>query len=237
VHLLAKGARRGKWAQAAGLEPFCLLEVLYMDKEDRDLHTLRDSDLLRSNGAFRGDLVRWAAGSLVLEMIDRASSGEGESGGLFDLAMAFVEEAERLAAEGEKQNSTAAVIAALLPFAWAVFRLQGIAPQIGRCIISGVTKGPFPFLDVERGGVVAKSALADHSSGAGSLVKIDEGLRRILISWLMEWPLPRGERAAPPPAIRLSTRQMQQLLELLNRLAAWHFEGPLKSAPMLKRLL
>ncbi|MBD0373986.1 MAG: DNA repair protein RecO, partial [Pyrinomonadaceae bacterium] len=48
VRAVAKGARRLKSRFGAGLEPFTLLSLSYFEKENRELVTLRQTDIQRS---------------------------------------------------------------------------------------------------------------------------------------------------------------------------------------------
>ncbi|GAB4321163.1 MAG: hypothetical protein Kow0059_15730 [Candidatus Sumerlaeia bacterium] len=82
------------------------------------------------------------------------------------------------------------------------------------------------------------------------LVALDESVRRILFSWLVrrrpfDVPAPpdthrSGRKTAAEadlPSLRLSAQQERALLGVLDRLAAEHFDRPLKSLPLLERLL
>src|SRR5215210_1690210 len=71
LRAVARGARRLKSKYGAGLEPYTLLALSYYEKEGRELHSLREAEIMRSYFHLSGSVEMMAAlahlGELVLE--------------------------------------------------------------------------------------------------------------------------------------------------------------------------
>ena len=71
VRAVARGARRLKSKYGAGLEPYTLLALSFYEKEGRELHSVRDAEILRSYFHLSGSVETMKAlahmGALVLE--------------------------------------------------------------------------------------------------------------------------------------------------------------------------
>jgi DNA repair protein RecO (recombination protein O) len=223
LHLLAKGARRSRSKALSGLEPFCLVEVMYFEKEDRELHTVRESTLLQANTPFRENLSSWALANLFFEVVDKVSVSGEQQKSLFDLAGVFL----RQVGEWDKVES-----ASYLPFLYALLKGQGVAPLIARCVECGGKK-TFVGIAIEKGGVLCQSChnkLTDRESY--SFFPLKEGTRKILLHFLLNW-----DPASTGRTIRLSRQQEKELLDLFERMCRVHLHTHLKSLPMLQQLM
>ena len=68
VAVIAKGAKRLKSPYRASVEVLARVEVIYSDKESRDVQTLSQCDLADAFPGMKGDLTAFAAASYLAEM-------------------------------------------------------------------------------------------------------------------------------------------------------------------------
>ena len=71
LSVTAKGARRPKSKFGAGLDLMAEIQAVCYIRDDRDLHTLSDCDLLRTFPGLLNDIQKLSYGSAACEMIDR----------------------------------------------------------------------------------------------------------------------------------------------------------------------
>ena len=71
ISVTAKGARRPKSKFGAGLEVMTEIQAVCYVRDDRDLHTLSDCEVLRTFPQLLNDIQRMAYGSGACEMVDR----------------------------------------------------------------------------------------------------------------------------------------------------------------------
>lgn len=125
---IAKGARRSGSKFGGLIEPFAEgYATLYL-KENRDLHTLSDFDLIRERQALGRDLPRYAGGSVVCEMVMRLAPAHRDDR-LFKVLVSGLDalvDAERDDVEGTALRQVWRVVAAL-----------GFAPDLRRCVGCG----------------------------------------------------------------------------------------------------
>ena len=69
VKVVAKGARKPKSKFGASLELMTEVQAMCYLREERDLHTLSDCDVLRVFPSLTGDLQRLSYGSAACEMV------------------------------------------------------------------------------------------------------------------------------------------------------------------------
>ena len=71
IPLTAKGARRPKSRFGAGLEVMTEIQAVCYVRDDRDLHTLSDCEVIRTFPSLLNDIQKLAYGSGACEMVDR----------------------------------------------------------------------------------------------------------------------------------------------------------------------
>ena len=196
---IAKGARRPKSRFGGLIEPFAEgYATLYL-KENRDLHTLSDFDLLRDRQRLGTDLLRFAAASVLCELVMRLAPEHRDD----RLYAALVRGLDALLdADGDGVEPTA------LRAVWAVVRTLGFSPELERCVACGrpVGEGPAEF-DHAEGGLRCRSCGADGRVLDGAelatlrAVVADEpvagevgpGQRRLVVDFI-RWHLAEGLR-------------------------------------------
>ena len=102
VRLAAKGARRPKSKFGASLEPITRGIYVYYRRENRDLQTLSDGDILDPYPGIKQDYGRLAYASAVCDLLDAMTVEEDRNPLLYSVAvdsLKWVETAPRVAAE------------------------------------------------------------------------------------------------------------------------------------------
>lgn len=143
--VIAKGAQRPRSRYGGLLETFTEGDAQFYLKDGRDLHTLSGFDLLRSRQALGRDLIAFAGGSLVAELVLRFSTEEPHP----HLYRSAVGSLDRIAAAAPADAASV-----VLGAAWEVIALLGYHPELDHCVACGRAFGPDEpsRFDVEAGG-------------------------------------------------------------------------------------
>lgn len=139
---IAKGALRPKSKFGGVLEPFAEGEATFYLKDDRDLHTMSEFELIRDRQRLGVDLPRFAGASLACELVMRLAPAERDD----RLYRALVNALDAL-----MEASEARVEAVALSAVWGVVRLLGFTPELAAC--------------VECGRIPEEGARFDHAAG------------------------------------------------------------------------
>lgn len=143
---IAKGALRPKSRFGGVLEPFAEGAATFYVKENRDLHTLSAFELVRERQALGSDLERFAAASVLCELVLRLAPEHRDLrlyrslvGGLDDLVAA---PKDRVSATGLRQI-------------WELVGVLGFAPDLTRCLECGrpIPGGQMARFDFPAGGL------------------------------------------------------------------------------------
>lgn len=87
VRVVAKGARRPKSKFGASLEPMTWGRYVYYQRDNRDLQTLSEGDIVHSFEPVKQHYGRLAAGSVVCELLDHMTEEEDRNPLLFRYAL------------------------------------------------------------------------------------------------------------------------------------------------------
>ncbi len=152
---IAKGAKNSRRRFAGTLEPFVRVRAVFRPHASSDLAFLVRCELLAVLRGFTRDLDRFAAGSYVLELVDRLVLGR-ESGGeifrLLDDALALL----------DRDTSLDPVLRA---FELHLLTATGYAPTIDRCRGCGANLGTVPaYLVLTRSGLVCRRCVPPQES-------------------------------------------------------------------------
>ena len=176
---MARGALRPKSRYGGVLEPFTQGTATFFLKENRELQTLSGFDLERSRQRLGDDLVRFAAASLIAEVI-LLTGAEVSDPALYDGVVDWLDRIE--------STPATAVEAQAVTAAWSLVAALGFAPDLERCIRCARAPGDDEEtrFDYTAGGILctvcgagigvalpphARAALASMS--AGSVVHLD----------------------------------------------------------------
>ncbi len=193
--VMARGALRPRSRLSGVLEPFADGTATFYFKPDRDLHTLSDFELTRERQALGRDLQRYAAASVLCELVLRLAPAERDLA-LYSVLVGGLD-ALLEAAPGTVPGTALAVC-------WSLVDVLGFGPDLSGCASCGddlsVREGR---LDVREGTLFCERCLP----GGGVLPPPElAALRR----------LAAGDSAGPSP----STRQVRLLVEFIRHHAA-----------------
>lgn len=128
IRAVARGARRLKSKYGAGLEPYTLVNLSFYEKEGRELHSLREAEIVRSYFHLHGNVEVSGAlghmGELLLEFAPPHEPNEK----LFRMVKACL---EALAHNTEDWR------AILIYFELWLLKLAGFLPNLNSCVDCG----------------------------------------------------------------------------------------------------
>jgi DNA repair protein RecO (recombination protein O) len=193
--VMARGALRPRSRLAGVLEPFADGTATFYFKPDRDLHTLSDFELARERQALGRDLQRYAAASVLCELVLRLAPAERD----LSLYRVLVGGLDALL-----EAAPGTVPGTALASCWSLVDVLGFGPDLSGCASCGddlsVREGR---LDVREGTLVCERCLP----GGGVLPPSElDALRR----------LAAGDPGGPSP----SARQVRLLVEFIRHHAA-----------------
>ncbi len=156
--VMAKGARRLRSRYGGILEPFTDGFATFYLRQNRELHTLSDFELVRPRQALGRDLVRFGGASLLAEIMLRTASEEAAPE-VFSRVRSALDRLE--AASPETVEATA------LAETWALITALGFGPSLDRCVECGeaVPDEGELFLDYAAGGVFCKACQGGGGGG------------------------------------------------------------------------
>lgn len=166
--VMAKGALRPRSRLSGALEPFSDGSATFYLKPERDLHTLSDFDLREGRQALGRDLRRYAAASVLCELVLRLAPAERDPV-LFD---ALVRGLDALLAADQAQVPATAVAAI-----WVLVDVLGFAPDLSGCSRCGdPVEARGGRLDVREGILVCERCLPGGAALPASEI---DALRRL----------------------------------------------------------
>ena len=194
LKLSARGARRPRSRFGGSLEPMTEVHAVCYVRDERDLQTLSECDVLRSRDRLAGDLERLSFGSAACELVDRLTV-EGEPNRRLYRCLTGVLEA--LGGEELEQSE---------PVFWyyqlRVAEALGYRPELSRCLsCRRDLEGPWLWFSTALGGGLCPSC------GEGRGIRVSgEALR--FLGFLQGLKSYRREAMASPPDRRGEIRAM-----------------------------
>jgi DNA repair protein RecO len=169
LSLVAKGARRTKSHFAGNIEPLNLAQLVYYIKPGKDLGTLKEANIKEAHHKLKNDLFQLNIGWSLIWMGRKIPSPMNGLFGLEKRALGFLD-------RGFKEE-------VLVYFLLSLFKLQGIPPQIDKCISCGAKK--FDFFDIVAGGTKCSGCAQKNLIPFGRLEKTFKDLKKgRLQSWV-----------------------------------------------------
>lgn len=179
LSVMAKGLRRRSSKGEAGVATFDQASLVLSYRTDRDLHTLRDVEVIRSRRALGRNLSRFAGASLVAEMVLAHTLHEANPA-LFEL----VEDAMDRMQHAPARELPGTILAA----AWGVLREAGYPPVLDECARCG---GGLPSEALLRFSAAAGGLLCTGCGTSTAGARLGPGAREDLAR------LARGQEVAP----------------------------------------
>jgi DNA repair protein RecO len=162
LSLVAKGARKTKSHFAGNIEPLNLTQLVYYIKPGKDLGTLKEANIKEAHHELKNDLFQLNIGWSLIWIGRKIPSPMNGLFGLEKRALGFLD-------RGFKEE-------VLVYFLLSLFKLQGIPPQIDRCISCGTKK--FDFFDIIAGGAKCSGCAQKKLIPFGELEKVVKDLKR-----------------------------------------------------------
>jgi DNA repair protein RecO (recombination protein O) len=122
---VAKGARRTKSKFGSALEPFSEVHLEYFEKDDRELVSIQQADLIRSSFDIASDLERLGTYTYIAELLTTFAPPHDPNETLYRMVRACL---------GADISSTEAAEAVRLYVEIWVLRLGGLLPDWSRCV-------------------------------------------------------------------------------------------------------
>lgn len=146
---IAKGARRPKSRFGGLIEPFAEGWATIYLKENRELHTLSDFDLIRERQGLGVDLPRFAGASVLCELVMRLAP-EHRDDRLFRALRSGLD----ALVDTDRDRAPAVALREI----WRLVATLGFAPELGRCAGCGRSLGDEPArFDHAAGGLRCRS--------------------------------------------------------------------------------
>lgn len=213
---IAKGAKNSRRRFAGTLEPFLLIRAVFRQRSASDLVFLLRCEFVRALRSFTRDLDRFAAGSYLLELVDRMVFGR-ESG----------RDVYRLVHDGlTLLDGDASSESVLRAFELHLLAASGYAPAFDRCVGCGLPADDTRalYLIVERGGLACRPCVRP-----GEAVRPVGGATARMLAALASRPLDEAASTAREPGTLAEAEAVAELL-----LAAVT-TGPLRSRAFMAR--
>ena len=133
VQLLAKGSRRLQKKRVPGfVDLLSRIDLVFIPKNTDSLSTLTEFDIVSDCRGIRGDLTRLGHAWLAAEIIHCAAQEFAPNRPLYSLVCGLFERLDHAPREG--------LPALMLAFEMRFLQQIGFAPQLDRCVLSGVPR-------------------------------------------------------------------------------------------------
>ncbi|MFH1571919.1 MAG: DNA repair protein RecO [Gemmatimonadota bacterium] len=138
LKVTAKGARRPKSPFGGALEPLVEAQVVCYLRDDRELHTLSDADVVRSFPALLADLERLSYASAACEMVERLTIEHEPNARLYRCLTGVL--------EGMEEVAGGQVEALFWYFQLRAAEALGYRPELGQCLGCGASLAEVPWV-------------------------------------------------------------------------------------------
>ncbi|OVE75197.1 DNA repair protein RecO [bacterium E08(2017)] len=208
IATIIKGAMRPKSAFLGQYDLFYTCELLYYSKERNGLHIARECTPVDTRTAFRSDWKAAACASYVSDIMQRVSFRGGHQPELFDFCTGALD----LLCEHTPK------VQFLFWFELQLAGHLGFSPRLSECLNCGTTteESSTYKLSYESGGLVCSNCMTDEDGYKYALVGPD------LLPMLRLWQSTDYHRFQNN--LRLSTKQLLALKEILGRFMSYHLE-------------
>jgi DNA repair protein RecO (recombination protein O) len=156
---VAKNARKSFRRFGAGLESFTHVRLYLYEREHQELARIEAADIISQHPRISGDLIRAAAGSVMLDFARELSPPGERNAQVFLLLMQVI----HLLDAGEEP------LGLLCIFTIKFLSLLGYQPKLDRCLSCGRPAGPEMIFLVMKGGVLCPDCMVSSGGPRTSL--------------------------------------------------------------------
>lgn len=216
IAVIAKGAKKPKSKFAAALVPGQLLEVVFYNKESRDVQTLSEVSFLHKLNGLRTDIAKMALIHTTLELVSQVVHTNEVNVSLFDFLYHFLIWIN----QSEKPGKI------LFPYLQLrILEHIGIGLQLSDTIRSGTNGTDGGYINIETGTL---SASADGSRSVKLIPAQFQFLSKCLTS-----------RNSSILSTTLSEKNITDLIEYLDKYIRYHVDGvkPRKSDSIFSQIV
>jgi DNA repair protein RecO (recombination protein O) len=151
VKVVARGARRPTSRYGAALEPVTFVDIIYYQKENRELHTLSSADIIEDYPLIKADLRAFCTASAILEASQMTTAPEDPVSGTFPILVSALDSLERGGGKDLEKY--------LWRFMLRLLASAGYRPALDRCVICGKRpKTNSVFFSHQDGGLICSCA-------------------------------------------------------------------------------
>jgi DNA repair protein RecO (recombination protein O) len=129
VKVMAKGARRPTSRFGAALEPVTYVDVIYYQKENREIQTLSSAEIIEAYTHIKSDLRALCAASVMIEATQTVTALDDPSSGTIPVLLEGLDCLER--------NSGRDVEKQVWRFLLRLAAAAGYRPTLDRCVVCG----------------------------------------------------------------------------------------------------
>lgn len=216
LKVMAKGAKGNRSPFAGRLELFQVLKIQFYHYPDRDLHTLKETEVVQMFPSFHEKLIAFAAANFLSELVQLSVHGEDTEGTLYRPLIAA------LAAVGGDGDWELA----LRWFETKVLQELGAMPRLRHCAICNRELTESPRLSPSHAGLVCSQCVPGDSRS----LPISSNVTG-MIHFLSQVPIQKTE------TIKLTQLQRIELKKVLRNFLDFTLERKLKSSEFLDKLL
>jgi DNA repair protein RecO (recombination protein O) len=148
ISAVAKGCLRPKSKFGSSLELFTRSSIIFYRKENRDLHTLSHSEIVKPHQGVRKDVVKVAYASVIGEMVDKLLPVEEPNKALYGLLGSALEEIDVV-----DRNRLEIVLSS---YELKMLYHIGYGPELARCIRCGGSVDKKAWFGLLSGGVLCQ---------------------------------------------------------------------------------
>lgn len=147
IKCVAKGARLLKSRYGASLEPLSHISMVYFGKQNQELFSLNQCDIIHSFQSIREDHQKFYSAIYFLELADTLMAEAQPEPEIFDLLLAIL----------EKTRSQTNMETLCRLFEIRIMVLAGYAPRLNRCIVcQGIPKSYWVGFSYSRHGIICE---------------------------------------------------------------------------------
>lgn len=204
IRAVAKGARKIKSKLCGRLEILTYGELIYFEREGKDLHSVNSFDIIEPFQMLREDLLKMAYCTYAAELIQNVVSEEEPDPDTFDLMLKVMLMIAK--------NDDPEII--IRTFEIQLLEKMGLNPRLDSCIIcSNKINEPNPIFNIQAGGILCNKCANNDYKG----IKISRGS-------LETMKLMQKSNIESISRLKASELSKQEINKLLSSFIAFHMD-------------
>ena len=220
VKVVAKGARRPKSKFGAALEPITLINCMYHYRDNRDLQTLSNAEIIEPFTQIKSDIMILSIASGIVEIAQSHTALEDPKAGTFELVAETLNGLEPCNVKDAEKH--------LWRFVLRLLAAAGYSPSLDRCIMC--RKKPehtSVFFSFDEGGLIC--SCTDTRGKFGFMVSPGS---------LMAMKSLMTEKNENLPKLKIGISQGKEIEKIILQFLSYHsgYSRPPKSLAFLRKI-